>query len=124
MTRIDDRVVVKRQYLARYRIYQLIIIAARQIGPPDRPLEQSVADKDMFAVNLGKYDMSARMSRAMPDRKAEVADIVQLAVLPIAGERRRPVIGKAEGCQLALRDAHHQWLLRQAVIEIFVILVK
>src|SRR5690606_7435049 len=61
----ETDVIAKRQQLFLDRPDQRVMVAARQVGPSDRPLKQHVADMSEPGLAVVEHDMAWRMPRTM-----------------------------------------------------------
>src|SRR5262249_2656976 len=84
VTWVDDGIVTKREQNLLDRGDQHIVVAARQIGPPNRAGEQRVADEQLPSRFSGSSNLQADAARAMPRRvmharleRAEPYDVVR-----------------------------------------------
>jgi len=68
--------------------------------------------------------MPTRVPRAVADGKTQISNLVNLAVLPIPRQPRRLLVIEAERLQLMRLDTHEDRLFRQAIIQIFIVLVE
>src|SRR5690606_24413731 len=76
----ENRVVAERPQLLRDRIKQLLVVAAREIGAADRPLEQDVADDRELRGAMIEDDMPGRMPRGVNDLDREIAHPYRVAI--------------------------------------------
>ena len=104
MTGNELDIVAEREQLFLDRGNQRGMIAAREIGTPDRSLEKHVANLRELAVSVKKHDMPRRMPRAMQNSQFDLAETHAVAVLQPARRDEGGACGKAEHATL-LRHA-------------------
>ncbi len=73
MPRNEGGIVAKRPEPAGDRIDQVLMIAHREVGSPDRTLEQDIADDRKLRGRMVKDDMTGRVAGAMIDVEDEIA---------------------------------------------------
>src|SRR6476620_3657287 len=74
MSRDEGGVVAHRPQLLGDRADQLLLVAARKIPPPDRALEQDVADRREVRGRMVEHDMAGGVARAMAHIEGQIAD--------------------------------------------------
>lgn len=117
MAAVRRKVVIKRKDILFDGCDQLVMIAARQVGPADRPVEQAIACKDSLLSVLDEHNMAKSVARTMADLEFEIPDGERLAVLDISRNTRRIVVIESHRGKLMRRKTHRQRLLRQGVIQ-------
>src|SRR3546814_9321432 len=80
MPRQKGRVAAKRPQLARNRIEQLLVVAARKVGAPDRSLKDHVADDRELRRRMMKHDMPRRVPRTVDDVDLKIAAGDRIAI--------------------------------------------
>ena len=73
--------VAERPQLVDDRVEQLLVVSAREVRPPDRALEQDVADEGDLVRGGVDHDVAGRMAGAMADVEHALAEGQRVAVL-------------------------------------------
>src|SRR5688572_2794996 len=68
--------------------------------------------------------MAARMSRTVENLEPKIAHLIDLSVIPVTRQSGRSFVFKSQRRELVRLDSHKERLLRQSVVEIFVVRVK
>ena len=95
MSRHEAHAVAEGPEIVDDRVDQLLMIALRKIGPPDRAAEQDIADKGELAGLMIDHDMARRVAGAVGDAEGLVAKGQRVAVLEIAGRDDILAVGDA-----------------------------
>src|SRR5690606_22186392 len=80
MTRHEHDVVAQRKQFVAYRMQQLLVIAAREIGAPDRTLEQYIAHQREPLAAMKEHDMARRMAGTEQNVKRLLAESHGIAI--------------------------------------------
>ena len=124
VTRVNHKIVIEAEYVPADRINELIIVSTRQVRPADRAKKQTVADKNFAFFFFRKHHMSARVAGTVPNAKTKISDLIFLAVLPVARQRRRVLVVHAERGHLVRSEAEQQGLFWKAIIKVLVLFVQ
>lgn len=101
----EGDVIAQRQQVLRDGADQVTVVAAREVGAADAPVEQHVAHEGVAGAIVEEHDMARRVARAVQHLQRLPADADFVAIV-------QPARGR-EG--LGLREAEHLALLRQGV---------
>lgn len=95
MARHETHLRPQRPEFLRYRVEELLVVAARKIGPSDRTTKQDIPDKGEPAWLVIDHDMAGRVPRRVHNSEALATQFQRIAFIEIPVRHHITAIGNA-----------------------------